>query len=281
MARRGVDRGGGSRPTQHPTGRRRVKPVGDTVNGRLPSSWRRPTQPRVAFRCSKLEAKGTEFYRRAATLNATKEPPRSTNQSGHRGPPSCGEVRLARRLHPECDTHHKKAFCVCDSWDKIEIATPPHACASSETTLRYRDGAHPQAEESNEARSDDLRPGPRGLLGTRPGADPGLWAGRPEPRHGRALRHWQRPVSRLARPHHVHDDDDERCDAFLRLRRPPHGHRHRIASPLMARSSRPWFKDGSFSEPTLCLAGLLLELATSPRRCPNSERFCPNNPRGD
>src|SRR5262245_4087614 len=43
----------------------------------------------------------------------------------------------------------------------------------------------------------------------------------------------------LARPHHVHDDDDERCDAVLRLRRPPHGHGHWIASPLMARSSRP------------------------------------------
>ena len=55
---------------------------------------------------------------------------------------------------------------------------------------------------------------------------------RPEPRHGRALRHWQRPVPRLARPHHVHDDDDERWDAVLRLRRPPHGHSHWIASPL-------------------------------------------------
>ena len=54
-------------------------------------------------------------------------------------------------------------------------------------------------------------------------------------------RHWQRPVPRLARPHLVHDDDDEWCDAVLRLQRPPHGHRHRIASPLMARSSRPGF----------------------------------------
>jgi hypothetical protein len=41
MARRRVGRRAGSRPTQqqHPTGRRRVKPVGETVNGRLPSSW--------------------------------------------------------------------------------------------------------------------------------------------------------------------------------------------------------------------------------------------------
>src|SRR5262245_37960273 len=92
----------------------------------------------------------------------------------------------------------------------------------------------PQAEESNEDRSDDLCLGPRQLPGARPGADPDLRAGRPEPRHGHALWHWQRPVSRLARAHQLHDDDDERCDADLRLQRPPHGHRHRIASPLMA-----------------------------------------------
>src|SRR6516162_3209335 len=48
------------------------------------------------------------------------------------------------------------------------------------------------------------------------------------------------PVPRLARPHHVHNDDDERGDAVLRLRRPPHGHGHWIVSPLMASSSRPW-----------------------------------------
>src|SRR6516164_5473374 len=83
-------------------------------------------------------------------------------------------------------------------------------------------------------------PGPRRLPGARPRADPDLRAERPEPRHGRALRHWQRPVPRLARPHHVHDDDDERCDAVLRLRRPPHRHGHWIASPLMARSSPPF-----------------------------------------
>src|SRR5262249_15557321 len=105
---------------------------------------------------------------------------------------------------------------------------------------RRRPGPRASAsEESNEDRSDDLRPGPRRLPGARPGADPDLRAGWPEPRHGRALRHWQRPVPRLARPHHVHDDDDERCDAVLRLRRPPHGHGHWIASPLMGRSSRP------------------------------------------
>src|SRR5262249_39401533 len=86
------------------------------------------------------------------------------------------------------------------------------------------------SEEGKEDRSADLPPGPRRLPGARPGADPDLWAGWPEPRHGRALRHWQRPVPRLARPHHVHDDDDERCDAVLRLRRPPHGHGHWIAS---------------------------------------------------
>ena len=85
-----------------------------------------------------------------------------------------------------------------------------------------------------------LRRGPGRLAGARPGADPDLRAGRPEPRHGRALRHWQRPVSRLARPHHVHDDDNERCDAVLRLRRPPPGHGHWITSPLMARSSPPF-----------------------------------------
>jgi hypothetical protein len=88
-----------------------------------------------------------------------------------------------------------------------------------------------------------------------------------------------RETIELARPHHVHDDDDERCDAVLRLQRPPHGHRHRIASPLMARSSRPWFKGGSFSEPTLSSRACCLSLQP-PRRCPNSERFCPNNPRG-
>jgi hypothetical protein len=96
-------------------------------------------------------------------------------------------------------------------------------------------------DETYEDRSDDLRPGPRRLPGARPGADADLRAERPEPRHGRALRHWQRPVARFARPHHVHDDDDERCDAVLRLRRPPHRH-GLIVSPLMARSSRPWFK---------------------------------------
>jgi hypothetical protein len=53
-----------------------------------------PTQPRVAFRCSELEAKGTEFYRGTAALTATKEPPRGTNQSGHRTPPSYGEIRF-------------------------------------------------------------------------------------------------------------------------------------------------------------------------------------------
>src|SRR6516164_1066603 len=98
----------------------------------------------------------------------------------------------------------------------------------------------PSASEESNDRSDDLRPGPRRLPGARPGADPHLRAERPEPRHGRALRHWQRPVPRLARPHHVHDDDDERCDAVLRFRRPPHGHGHWIASPLMARSSPPF-----------------------------------------
>jgi hypothetical protein len=35
-----------------------------------------PTQPRVAFRRSKLETKRTEFYCRTAALTATKEPPR-------------------------------------------------------------------------------------------------------------------------------------------------------------------------------------------------------------
>ena len=48
-----------------------------------------PTQPRVAFRCcSELETKGTEFYGGTAPLIATKEPPSSTKQPGHRSPPS-------------------------------------------------------------------------------------------------------------------------------------------------------------------------------------------------
>src|SRR6266480_8081424 len=89
-------------------------------------------------------------------------------------------------------------------------------------------------DETYEDRSDDLRPGPCRLRGARPGADPDLRAGRPEPRHGRALWHWPRPVPRLARAHQLHDDDDERCDADLRLRRPPHSHGHRIAPPLTA-----------------------------------------------
>jgi hypothetical protein len=48
-------------------------------------------QPR-AFRirsCSELEAEGTEFYTGTERLIATKEPPSSANQPGHRISPSC------------------------------------------------------------------------------------------------------------------------------------------------------------------------------------------------
>ena len=55
--------------------------------------------PKRTFRCcSELEAKGTEFYGGTLHLIATKEPPSSTNQPGHRSPPSCGRLRAARRL---------------------------------------------------------------------------------------------------------------------------------------------------------------------------------------
>jgi hypothetical protein len=171
MARRRVGRRAGSRPTQqqHPTGRRRVKPVGETVNGRLPSSWRRPTQPRVAFRCLKLEAKSTEFYGGAATLSAAKKPPRGTNQSGHRSLPRFAELQSSAAAAPAMGyASHKTAFCVCDSWDKIEIATPAHACGVVRNDTPMSRRCPSQAGESNEDRSDDLRPGPRRLPGTRP-----------------------------------------------------------------------------------------------------------------
>ena len=45
----------------------------------------------ASLRCSKLEAKGTEFYGGTAALTATKEPPRGTNQLAI-------EVLLAWRL---------------------------------------------------------------------------------------------------------------------------------------------------------------------------------------
>jgi len=47
---------------------------------------------------SELEAKGTEFYAGAHRLIATKEPLSGTNQPGHRSPPSCRSLSLARWL---------------------------------------------------------------------------------------------------------------------------------------------------------------------------------------
>jgi hypothetical protein len=89
---------GADRIASRPAGVRRVKET--------------PGLSNRGFRCcSELESKGTEFYGGTAPPIATKEPPSSTNQPGHRNPPSCGEVRLARRLRLRCDAHHKKAFC--------------------------------------------------------------------------------------------------------------------------------------------------------------------------
>jgi hypothetical protein len=73
-----------------------------------------PTQPGVAFRCSsELEAKGTEFYGRTAPLIATKEPPSSTNQPGHRTPPSCRAISLvsSRSTYPACNARPVHTKC--------------------------------------------------------------------------------------------------------------------------------------------------------------------------
>jgi len=86
-----------SRPPGTRTGGRNVatKPPG----GAVVTETTDPPQPRVAFRCcSELEAKGTEFYSGTLPLIATKEPPNRTNQPGHRSPPSCGGLGLARGL---------------------------------------------------------------------------------------------------------------------------------------------------------------------------------------
>jgi hypothetical protein len=73
-----------------------------------------PTQPGVAFRCSsELEAKGTEFYGRTAPLIATKEPPSSTNQPGHRTPPSCRAISLCRG-NGSFDVRQRAGFGRCN-----------------------------------------------------------------------------------------------------------------------------------------------------------------------
>ena len=85
-------------------------------------------QPR-AFRiqsCSELEAEGTEFYTGTERLIATKEPPSSANQPGHRISPSCMRLRLVPRLRTRCDAHHKKALCSRNALvGSVSVGNPP------------------------------------------------------------------------------------------------------------------------------------------------------------
>ena len=84
-------------------------------------------QPR-AFRirsCSELEAEGTEFYTGTERLIATKEPPSSANQPGHRISPSCMGLRLVPRLRTRCDAHHKKALCSRKRAGRVRFCREP------------------------------------------------------------------------------------------------------------------------------------------------------------
>ena len=74
----------------------------------------------------RLEAKGTELYAGTARLIATKEPPSSANQPGHRISPSCIGLRLVPRLRTRCDAHHKKALCSRNALvGSVSVGNPP------------------------------------------------------------------------------------------------------------------------------------------------------------
>ena len=77
----------------------------------LPVTGLSRSQPRApAFRPRlELEPEGREFCRGTDPLIATKEPPYTANQPGHRISPSC-ELGLMPQLRARCDAHHKKAL---------------------------------------------------------------------------------------------------------------------------------------------------------------------------
>ncbi|SRR6266404_4502976 len=93
-----------------------------------PALWTVCPGRQRAFRirsCSELEAEGTEFYTGTERLIATKEPPSSANQPGHRISPSCMGLRLVPRLRTRCDAHHKKALCSRKRAGRVRFCREP------------------------------------------------------------------------------------------------------------------------------------------------------------
>ena len=125
-----------------------------------------------------LEPEGREFCRGTDPLIATKEPPYTANQPGHRIPPSC-DFGLMPQLRARCDAHHKKALSA------DEVIDGGGQCLSWEPRYSINLGECPQRQAVQ---------GPF-ATGASPATGPAVSALPPNRRHDRHL--GPRPISQL------------------------------------------------------------------------------------